>query len=47
LEKEYEMTLFLNAVAGVRKAPGQQSTENQPALILEYIDGKTLLGDVI
>ncbi len=37
LEKEYEMTRALNAVEGVRKALGQQSIENQPALILEYI----------
>ncbi|MBW1836995.1 MAG: protein kinase [Deltaproteobacteria bacterium] len=42
LEKEYEMTRSLNAVEGVRKALGQQSIENQPALILEYIDGETL-----
>jgi hypothetical protein len=38
LEKEYEMTRSLNAVEGVRKALGQQSIENQPALILEYIN---------
>jgi hypothetical protein len=37
LEKEYEMTRSLNAVKGVRMALGQQSIENQPALILEYI----------
>ena len=36
------MTRSLNAVAGVRKALGQQSIEGQPALILEYIDGQTL-----
>jgi serine/threonine protein kinase len=42
LEKEYEMIQSLNAVAGVRKALGQQSIEGQPALILEYIDGETL-----
>jgi serine/threonine protein kinase len=42
LEKEYEMTRSLNAVEGVRRALGQQSVENQPALILEYIDGETL-----
>jgi len=42
LEKEYEMTRSLNAVEGVRKAMGQQSIENQQALILEYIDGETL-----
>jgi len=43
LEKEYEMTRSLNTVTGVRKALGQQSIKNQPALILEYIDGETLL----
>ena len=42
LEKEYEMTRSLNTVEGVRKALGQQSIENQQALILEYIDGETL-----
>ena len=42
LEKEYEMTRSLNAIEGVRKALGRQSGENQPALILEYIDGETL-----
>jgi predicted ATPase/predicted Ser/Thr protein kinase len=42
LEKEYEITRSLNAVEGVRKALGQQSIENKPALILEYIDGETL-----
>ena len=42
LEKEYEMTRTLDAVEGVRKAMGQQSIENQQALILEYIDGQTL-----
>ena len=42
LEKEYEMTRSLNAVAGVRKALGLQSIQGQPALILEYIDGQTL-----
>jgi PAS domain S-box-containing protein len=41
-EKEYEMTRSLSAVAGVRKAFEQQSIENQPALILEYIDGQIL-----
>ena len=41
LEKEYEMTRSLDAVEGVRKALGQQSIENQKALILEYIDGET------
>jgi len=42
LEKEYEITRSFNAVEGVRKALGQQSIENQPALILEYIEGETL-----
>jgi serine/threonine protein kinase len=42
LEKEYEMTRALNAVEGVRQALGQQSIENQPVLILEYVDGETL-----
>jgi serine/threonine protein kinase len=41
-EKEYEISRSLNDVAGVRKALGQQSIEDQPALILEYIDGETL-----
>ena len=36
------MTRSLNAVEGVREALGQQSIENQPALILEYIEGETL-----
>ncbi len=42
LEKEYEMIRALNDVAGVRKALGQQSIEDQPALILEYIEGEIL-----
>ena len=42
LEKEYEMTRTLDAVEGVRKVLGQETIENQPALILEYIDGETL-----
>jgi len=42
LEREYEMTRTLDGVAGVRQALGQQSIENQPALILEYIEGETL-----
>ncbi len=36
------MTRALKAVMGVRAALGQESIENQPALILEYIDGQTL-----
>ena len=42
LENEYEMTRALNSVDGVRKALGEQSIENQSALILEYIEGETL-----
>lgn len=42
LENEYEMTRSLDAVEGVRKAREQHSIDNQPALILEYIDGQTL-----
>jgi serine/threonine protein kinase len=42
LEVEYEMTRALDAVEGVRKALGQQSIDDQPALILEYIEGETL-----
>ena len=42
LEKEYEMTRSLDTVEGVRKAFEQLSIENQPVLILEYIDGETL-----
>ena len=40
LEKEFEMTRALDAVEGVRKALERQSIENQPVLILEYVDGK-------
>jgi predicted ATPase/tRNA A-37 threonylcarbamoyl transferase component Bud32 len=42
LENEYQMTRALHGVEGVRKALGQQSIENQPALILEYVEGETL-----
>ena len=42
LEKEYEMTRFLGKVEGVRQAIEKLSIENQPVLILEYIDGETL-----
>jgi len=42
LEKEYEMTSCLKDVEGVRKAYKIQSLENQPALVMEYVDGKTL-----
>ncbi|MCK5378521.1 MAG: AAA family ATPase, partial [Acidobacteria bacterium] len=42
LENEYEMTRSLDTVEGVRKAREQHSINNQPALILEYIDGQTL-----
>jgi serine/threonine protein kinase len=36
------MARTLDGVEGVRKALEHQSIENQPALILEYIDGETL-----
>ena len=36
------MTHALDGVEGARQALEQQSIENQPALILEYIDGETL-----
>ena len=39
LENEYQMTFALKEIEGVRKAMERQSIENQPALILEYIDG--------
>ena len=42
LEKEYEMTSSLDDVEGVRKAYKLQSLENQPSLVLEYVEGKTL-----
>ncbi len=42
LEKEYEMTSCLKDVEEVRKAYKIQSLENQPALVMEYVDGKTL-----
>jgi serine/threonine protein kinase len=42
LDNEYEMTRVLNGVAGVRQVLGQQSIDSEPALILEYVDGKTL-----
>ena len=42
LENEYQMSRALKAVMGVRAALGQESIDNQPALILEYIDGQTL-----
>jgi serine/threonine protein kinase len=42
LEREYEMTRSLDSVEGVRKALGTQQIGDQQALILEYIDGKTL-----
>jgi PAS domain S-box-containing protein len=41
------MTRSLDAVEGVRKAPGQQSIEDQQALILEYIDGETLRDHIV
>jgi predicted ATPase len=42
LEREYELTRALDGVAGVRQALGRQSVGDQPALILEYIEGETL-----
>ena len=42
LETEYEVARSLDAVEGVRKVLGQQSIDDQPALILEYIEGETL-----
>jgi PAS domain S-box-containing protein len=42
LENEYKMTRALNTVDGVRKALVQKSIDNQPALILGYIEGQTL-----
>jgi hypothetical protein len=42
LEKEYEISRALDAVEGVRRALELRSIENQPALILEYIEGETL-----
>ncbi len=42
LEREYEMTRGLDGIEGVRKALGKQVIKNQPALILEYIEGETL-----
>jgi PAS domain S-box-containing protein len=42
LENEFQMTRALDGVEGVRQTLGQQSIDNQPALILEYIEGETL-----
>ena len=42
LRREYEMTRTLDGVEGVRKAFKQTSIDNQPALILEYIEGENL-----
>ena len=42
LENEFQMTRALDAVEGVRKSLGQQSTEEGSGLILEYIEGETL-----
>ena len=42
LEKEYEMARSLDTVEGVRQSIEKLSIENQPVLILEYIDGQTL-----
>ena len=46
LENEYQITHSLDKVEGVRKVLGKTTIENQPALILEYIEGETL-GDYI
>ena len=42
LEKEYEMTSTLEGIKGVRQVLEKKTIENQPVLILEYIDGETL-----
>ena len=42
LEREYELTRALDGVAGVRQALAQESVDDQPALILEHIEGDTL-----
>jgi serine/threonine protein kinase len=42
LEKEYEITRYLNDAEGVRKVLERRTIENQPTLVLEYIDGETL-----
>ena len=42
LRREYEMTRTLDGVKGIRKAFKQTSIHNQPALILEYIEGENL-----
>ena len=42
LRREYEMTRTLDGVKGIRKAFKQTSIRNQPALILEYIEGENL-----
>jgi len=42
LRREYEMTRTLDGVKGIRKAFKQTSSHNQPALILEYIEGENL-----
>ena len=41
LEREYQMGRALAEVKGVRQALGQQVIKNQPALILEYVEGET------
>ncbi len=41
LDREYEMTLSLDTVEGVRKVLGQKQIDNQQVLILEYSDGET------
>ena len=42
LRREYEMTRTLDGVKGIRKAYKQTSINNQPVLILEYIEGEIL-----
>jgi len=42
LETEYEVTRYLNEVEGVRKALALKISDDQPELIMEYIDGVTL-----
>ena len=42
LQNEYEMTRSLDKVEGMRRAIEKLTVENQPLLVLEYIDGETL-----
>ena len=43
LENEFEMTNTLKDIEGVRQALDKKSINNQEVLILEYIEGNTLL----